>query len=341
VSQTRDQETEPAAPTADRHAALVSAVEIARAAPSVHNTQPWRWRLGDGSWLQLRADRRRRLPVADPDGRLLTQSCGAALHHARLALAAGGWQATVDRLPDPGDADLLATVRLGGPQEPDPQAAALLSAASMRRTDRRPVTDRPIEPEAADAIRAAAEGEGAHLHLIRREDVVELTVAMSEADRTELSETEHRAEIAAWIGGDRPDRTGVPSNAIPEQPPQTRVQMRYFGPPGTLPSDGGHDANATYAILHGETDTAQAWLQAGEALSACWLTATRHGLSVLPITAVVEILSTRLVLTRMLSGLGHPYLAMRLGYPDPAVHLPPATPRLPTTDIIEEVNESP
>jgi hypothetical protein len=133
----------------------------------------------------------------------------------------------------------------------------------------------------------------------------------------------------------------VPSNAIPDQPLQTKVQMRYFGPPGTLPSDGGgHDASATYAILHGEEDTAQAWLQAGEALSACWLTAMSHGLSLLPITAVVEVLSTRLVLTRMLSGLGNPYLAMRLGHPDPAIHLPPATPRLSTAEIIEDASTS-
>lgn len=339
MSQTRDGEVEPAS-AADGHAALMAAVEIARAAPSVHNTQPWRWRLGDGSSLQLRADRRRQLPVADPEGRLLTQSCGAALHHARLVLAAAGWQATVDRLPDASDADLLATIRLGGAGDPDPQAASLLSCVSLRHTDRRPVTDRPVNEKAAEAIRAAAQGEGTHLHLIRREDVVELTEAMSEADTTEVSEVEHRAEIAAWIGGDRPDRTGVPSNAIPDRPMQTRVQLRYFGPPGTLPSDGGrHDANATYAILHGDTDTVQAWLQAGEALSACWLTAMRHGLSVLPITAVVEVLSTRLVLTRMLSGLGNPYLVMRLGHADPAVHLPPATPRLRTADIIEDANE--
>ena len=340
MSQTRDRKPDAAAPSAVGHTALAGAVEIARAAPSVHNTQPWRWRLGDGGWLQLRAERRRQLAVADPDGRLLTQSCGAALHHVRLALAAAGSQATVDRLPDASDPDLLATIRLGGGQEPDPQAASLLSCVSLRRTDRRPVTDRPVQEEALEAIRAAAEGEGTHLHLLRRENVVELTQAMSQADTTEVSEMEHRTEIAAWIGGDRPDRTGVPSNAIPDQPLQTRVQLRYFGPPGTLPSDGGgHDASATYAILHGEADTAQAWLRAGEALSACWLTAMRHGVSVLPITAVVEVLSTRLVLTRMLSGLGNPYLAMRLGHPDPAIHLPPAPPRLPTADILEDADE--
>lgn len=168
--------------------ALLPAVDVARAAPSMHNTQPWRWRLADGSALQLRADRHRQLRVEDPDGRLLTQSCGAALHHARLALAAGGWQVTVDRLPDPADPDLLATVTSGGYHLPDPDAADLLSAIGLRRTDRRPVTDQPVEPQVLDVIRAAAAGEGIHLHVIPREDVVDLTVTMSEADRAEVSD---------------------------------------------------------------------------------------------------------------------------------------------------------
>jgi nitroreductase len=320
----------------DVRAALLPAVDVARAAPSMHNTQPWRWRVGDDGSLKLRADRRRQLPIEDPDGRLLTLSCGAALHHARLALAAGGWQVTVDRLPDPADPDLLATVTSGGYHLPDPDAAALLSAVGLRRTDRRPVTDRPVEPQLLDVIRAAAEGEGTHLHVIPHEDVVELTVAMSDADRAEVSDDAYRAEIAAWVGGDRPHGTGVPSSDIPEQPPETRVQVRYFGEPGTLEGHGGHDAVATYAVLHGEADTAEAWLRAGEALSACWLTAVRHELSVLPISAVVEVPSSRQAMTRMLSGVGNPYLAMRLGYPDRAIPMPPLTPRLPASAITED-----
>ena len=86
--------------------------EAARAslhAPSVFNTQPWSW-LVTGDRLELRADPSRRLDATDRDGHLLLLSCGAALHHARTALAAAGWTATVDRLPDPSEPALLARV---------------------------------------------------------------------------------------------------------------------------------------------------------------------------------------------------------------------------------------
>ena len=74
---------------------------------------------------------------------------------------------------------------------------------------------------------------------------------------------------------------------------------------------------------------------AGEALSAAWLTATCHHLSILPISAPVEVTSTRERLRQLLSGLGYPYLAIRIGHPDTSQPAPPATPRLPTDQILD------
>src|SRR6266536_2733321 len=73
----------------------------------------------------LLADRDREVPVADPTGRELLLGCGAALHHLRVVLAAGGWRATVQRLPDPAHPDLLARVELTGRGEPDQAASEL------------------------------------------------------------------------------------------------------------------------------------------------------------------------------------------------------------------------
>ena len=87
-------------------------------APSVHNTQPWRWRLGDDA-VQLHADRGRHLVATDPDGRDLVLSCGAALHHLLVALAAQGVEVEVDRLPDPEDTGTSPRSRSGpGPGTP-------------------------------------------------------------------------------------------------------------------------------------------------------------------------------------------------------------------------------
>src|SRR5918993_3407541 len=92
-------------------ARIVTAVESALRAPSVHNTQPWLWRIGDDR-VQLYADWNRHLVATDPDRRDLVLSCGAALHHLLVALAAQGLEVEVDRLPDPDDTGHLATVRL-------------------------------------------------------------------------------------------------------------------------------------------------------------------------------------------------------------------------------------
>lgn len=315
--------------------ALRAAVEAARAAPSIHNTQPWRWQISDGRTLYLYADRSRQLEVEDPDSRLLTESCGAALHHARLALTVAGWQFDVRRLPDPAQPDLLATITVTARGEPDEHARVLLDTASRRHTDRRPITNRQVEQAALDAIVAAVTAEDTRLYILSGDQVVELAAAMAGADRTEVAEEAHRAEIGRWVGGERRDATGIPASAVPQQAPQTRVAGRYFGPPGTLPVDEGHDVAAVYGILHGDTDTPLAWLRAGEALSAGWLTAIAQGLSLLPISAVVEVLPARMALRRLLSGLGYPYVAVRIGYPDPNAPAPAATPRLTADEIIE------
>ena len=86
-------------------------VEAATRAPSVHNTQPWRWRASPDV-LELFVDRTRRLPATDPDGRNMIISCGAALHHAQVVATALGWAPSVTRHPDPGSPDLLARLEL-------------------------------------------------------------------------------------------------------------------------------------------------------------------------------------------------------------------------------------
>jgi hypothetical protein len=113
-----------------------SAIELAERAPSIHNSQPWHWTVGR-SVVHLTADLRRWLPATDADGRDLALSCGAALHHLRVALAAAGVHANVHRMPNPGDRNRLATLELapGAATDADLELAA---AVVRRRTDRRP-----------------------------------------------------------------------------------------------------------------------------------------------------------------------------------------------------------
>lgn len=100
---------------------LRGAIALATRAPSVHNTQPWRWVVGEES-VHLYADWSRQLPATDPDGRDLLISCGAALHHLRVALAALGWATVVHRIPNPAEPSHLAAIE-PRPHEPTETAA--------------------------------------------------------------------------------------------------------------------------------------------------------------------------------------------------------------------------
>ncbi|HET9516114.1 MAG TPA: nitroreductase, partial [Actinoplanes sp.] len=125
-------------------------------APSVFNTQPWRWRVV-GETLQLLPEPERRLPVIDPDGRLMMLSCGAALHHARIALAAAGWRTEVYR--DADGTGPIATIHPVGRADPDQWAQRLSAAITQRRTDRRSFGERQVPPEILDGLRSVVEAE--------------------------------------------------------------------------------------------------------------------------------------------------------------------------------------
>jgi nitroreductase len=320
-------------------AILADAARAAGHAPSVHNTQPWRWRVGLDT-LDLYAERARQLPVTDPDGRLLHVSCGAALHHARTALAAEGRSAAVALLPDTTNPDHLARITLGAPEPETDAAMRLFQSIAVRHTDRRPVSDTPVGPEAASALTQAAEAEGAHLHRLHRDQVLEVAIAANAAQGAELDDASWREEMAYWAGTAPSDGMGIPADAIPAEPTQTTVPSRDFGHAGTLPIGAGHDRQAVYTILYGDTDDPAGWLCGGQALSRLWLTATELGVTVLPLSGVAEVDHTRAVLTGVLAHLGYPYLVLRLGIADPDVAGAPHTARLPATQVVEIADDA-
>ena len=320
---------------ADRPAAdvLVEAARVAGQAPSILNTQPWRWRV-HADRLDLFAERSRQLTVGDPSGRLLMLSCGAALHHARVALAAQGWQVDVTHA-DQHDPNLLATLVLTGWTSPSREALCQAEAIPVRRTDRRPVKDEPIPAPALSSIEKAA-NLGARLQLLTSGQMLEVAGAAARAAAVEAADPDIVHELAFWTGRHGPQGTGLPAEVILDQLPQTTVPARDFGRHGTLPAGAGHDRSAVYALLYGDGDEPENWLRAGEALSAVWLTATTLGVSVVPLSGVIELASTRATIRRLLlADLGYPYLVLRLGIANPEPADMAHAPRIATAQLID------
>ncbi|HEX6873494.1 MAG TPA: nitroreductase [Micromonosporaceae bacterium] len=293
---------------------LSSAAHAALRAPSVFNTQPWHWRV-DGDVLRLSADRGRQLPVTDPMGRLLLLSCGAALHHARVAVAAEGWRSEVHRLPEGERADVLAELTLAEPAPPTSHDLALFTAISTRRTDRRPYGDQAVSEEALAALRVAAEAEGTYLHRIRLDQMPMLAIAVARASAQELADPRYRDELTRWANRPNWSGDGVPPETSVQRVPR-RVPVREFvlRPNQGMAVSPGGDRGALYTVLFGDGDSAADWLRAGEALSAVLLAAVTWGLATAPISDVIEVASSRELVRRLLAGLGYPYLVVRIGH---------------------------
>ncbi|MEU8003655.1 nitroreductase [Catellatospora sp. NPDC049111] len=297
-----------------RRGALIEAARDALAAPSIFNTQPWTWRSAD-DWLQLWADPSRRLRSTDFAGRQLTISCGAALHHARVALAAAGHQVQVDRIPDPGSPGLLARIAITGAHVPTEEEVALYRAIGERHTDRRAFTAEAVACRVLGELVAAAEQQAAHLYAVPTGQVNVLGAAAAHAEAVHQADPGYRDELMTWTNRPADSGDGVPATTAVT--PTTRaVPVRDFTLFGRGHSAGPErDTGAQFAMIFTDGDDVVDWLRAGEALSAVLLAATVAQLGSAPISDVIEVRATREQLGRLLQGGGHPQSVVRVGHP--------------------------
>ncbi len=309
-----------------------SAVELATRAPSVHNSQPWRWRIGDRT-VHLYADVQRWLPVTDADGRDLLVSLGAVLHHLRVALAASGLRATVHRFPNPDEPDHVAAVELRPrvPAEPDLGLAAAIVA---RRSDRRRYSDWEVPSLLVTELISRAAEQGATLRPMTAGGArARIEQAVMAAAAAHAALPAYHTETVLWTGRVASD-DGVPvANLL--RGVEGNGTNRLF-PSGTVAQqdqdtlDGG-----LLAVLGTASDDRLSQLRAGEALSAVLLYATQAGLATCPLSEILEVEATRTALRdEVLEGTLSPQLLLRFGWAPPAPL--PATPRLPVDATIDD-----
>ena len=315
---------------------LWAALDKAIQAPSIHNSQPWRWRIGSGA-VDLYADPTRRLPQTDPQGRDLVISCGAALHHLLVALADRGQGARVYRIPDPAHPDHLATV-VPAPTIDVDVDAALAAEIDRRHTDRRPFRSWPVPPELTGQLAEIADRQGLGLEIItdpraRRR----LFRAIETAARQQQADPAYLAELAEWSDRPATAQDGVPSQLAPT-PGQVpgRMPMRTFtgaAPPRPATSE---PESAALLLITSSTDTPLQWLRVGEVAGAVLLTATRNGLAAGPLTQPLEVGDTRAFLRdRVVGTSAHPQMLLRIGWPHAGVAPLPPTPRRPSTEVVD------
>ncbi|TAK70299.1 MAG: nitroreductase [Actinomycetota bacterium] len=293
-------------------------------APSVHNTQPWRFVIAEDH-LDVVADWDRQLHVLDPAGRQLILSCGCAVFNARVALAAEGFVVAVAAFPEPRLPDLVARIAIAGlAQDPDP-IASLDPVVEVRRTNRRQFESDHVPPSVVDQLVAAARAEGAELLDVvvpeQRDSIARWSRA---ADLQQISDPAYRAELRAWTTDDPTRRDGVAAWTVPHVDAGTdsELPLRDFDSSGHggLPVSTGSAADETLLLLCTNGDNPWPWLRAGQALERVLLEATRQGYVASPVTQVIEVRRTRAMIVAELGLQVAPQILLRVGraWPTPA-----------------------
>ncbi|MBM2621823.1 nitroreductase family protein [Actinoplanes sp. LDG1-06] len=309
--------------------ALLRAASAGVRAPSLHNTQPWQFRLRDGA-IEILADPSRRLAVADRTGWAMRIALGAATYNARLALATAGTPAMVTLRPDRADPDLMARLTPARSRPPTYPEQALYDAIPRRHSHRAPFWPDPVPADTRRRIIDAARAENAWLDLlVGMVPLAGFAEIARSADRVLRRDTRYQSEMAGWTHADNaPDGVPVAAGA-PAPEPQDLLPQRAFAERRRAPGRD-YEPEPLVAVLGSAGDRPADQLQAGQALQHVLLTITDAGLAASMISQPIEVPAARDQLRRALGRAGHPQLALRIGYGHPG----PASPRRPVTDVL-------
>lgn len=310
---------------------LRAAVPAAIRAPSLHNTQPWRFRLRDGG-IEVLLDPARRLPIADATGWGARISCGAAVFNLRLALAAAGTPARVFLTPYPAEPMVVARLMPDRPRPATPVERALYAAIPRRHSNRAPFWPNPVPPEARSRLIEAARAEDAWLDLIVGAAAVQAVAEIARgANRVLERDAAYLAEVAQWSRR-KGASDGVPVEAggpLPE--PHDLLPQRAFGVRTRAPGRD-FEPEPLVGVLGSARNTARDQVNAGQALQRVLLTATDAGLAASLISQPIEVPAAREQLRLALGRSGTPQMVLRIGYGQPG----PATPRRDPAEVIDD-----
>lgn len=314
-----------------------TAVDLACRAPSVHNSQPWRWRY-DAGRLDLFSDPSRLLIAADPRGRQLLISCGAALHHLTVAMTSLRWRTHVDLLPDRGRPQLVASMRFSRDATPRSHDFDLLAAIRRRRTDRTAFGPLPAHALLPELFRTAAD-DGVTVTVLPDSARPTLAAATELSSAVRRYDASYQAELH-WWAGHRFETQGIPESALATAAERARVSVgRAFPEPRRQPADTAPDAadapddGSTVLMLGTPGDGPVDWIRSGRSLSAITLEATVARLATCPLTHLTDVDRSREVIRELAPAAGIPQLLIRVGTP---THPAPMndTPRRPVAQVL-------
>lgn len=313
---------------------LKNAVLLACRAPSVHNSQPWRWVAQDDA-LHLFVDRHRTVPGTDRSGRDAIISCGVVLDHLRVAMLAAGWDAVSQRFPNPSDSDQLASIEfrfIGHVTDTERDRA---DAILHRRTDRLALEQPTHWDRFEPVLRSTFDASLVRLDVLSDDVRPQLVAAAQLAEEFRRDDSAYQNELAWWtspfVVAD-----GVPPSALASAQEGQRVDVGRDFP---IRSQQNRRPTVTVdsskvLVLSTPDDTRTDALRCGEVLSTILLECTMAGMATCTLTHLIEVAQSRDLVRDLIGQHGHPQVLVRAGVAPPMEELPAPTPRRPLSDVL-------
>ncbi|MDH4064016.1 MAG: hypothetical protein OEW19_06425 [Acidobacteriota bacterium] len=283
-------------------------------APSTRNTQPWQFRVSHTE-VELHLDMARWQRVADADQREMYISVGCALENLLVAAAHYGYRTAADGIASNRHPTLVARVRFMPHDVPPPSVGdPRFEAMRRRRTEHGVYDGTPVAAEDLTALSEVSLEPGQRLDWITddagRHAVDELVMR---ADALLLSRPDYRHELGELIGT---GAFGAPWLIATVG----RFAVSYLMPAASF-AKADHKAitsSPVLGVISAHTGTREAQVRAGQLLERLYLEGTVRGLSLQPVSQLLQTDETREALTALLPDPAWvPLQPLRLGHAKP------------------------
>ncbi len=293
-------------------------IRYATLAPNGHNTQPWRFRVGQNR-IEIVPDFSRRTPIVDPDDHHIFVSLGCAAENLALAAAARGHPGEVGF--EPANDGTVVLIFGDGPHA----SPALFDAIPRRQSTRADYDGKSIATSDLEMLARAAIVPGVDLVLITErpqiDRVRDLVVA---GNSIQMADAAFVRELRSWLRFS-PREAMQTGDGLFSAASGSPTLPSWLGPrvfDWVFTVDGENEkyarqlrSSAGIAVFVSQKEDREHWVLAGRACQRFALQATALGLKHAFINQPVEVARLRPELASLIGMAGRrPDLVMRFGY---------------------------
>jgi nitroreductase len=297
-------------------------------APSSHNTQPWKFQVSDNR-IGVFANTDRWLKIADADQSELHISVGCAIENLLVAAEHFDYGYKIDYFPEESNPRAIAVITLEPVSKPSSvRNPELFNAIFKRHTNHTAYEPQPISLSHQRRLDECCAEEGISLYLTSdmamKRKVDEL---INHAGAIQFANADFREELGYWIGQ---GVFGAPW--LLAKLSQLAVSYLDVGHWAAKKDSDVLMSAPVLGVICSERNDRETQVKVGRVLERIYLTAAALGLSIQPLSQIIEVADVRRELTQLLPG--NPAFAQqpfRLGYAEPERE---HTPRRPLEDVM-------